>query len=132
MQFLPWKTLTCQVCYELHRRFGWLFLYHSNQTYITVFMLFLFVCCCSLFLIFCFSLAACTVDQDTIPASLVSAVENDDSPLSFAYSFLAASRIPDADLSVFFDQIEDVVAQADETSTTLYVSCLKFGDPFLS
>ena len=51
----------------------------------------------------------------------MSAVENDDSPLSYARAFHAAALIPDADLSDLFDQIEDIVAQADETSTTLYV-----------
>jgi len=62
------------------------------------------------------------VDQDTVPASLAAAVEKDDSTLSYAYGLLAASYIPETDLSLFFEQIEDIVAQADETPTTLYVS----------
>ena len=61
------------------------------------------------------------MDNGTVPQVLVTAVENDDSPYSYARAFLAASLIPDADLSVLFDQIEDIVAQADETPTTLYV-----------
>jgi len=39
---------------------------------------------------------------------------------SFGQAFKAGSLIPDVDLSELFDQIEDVVAQADETPTTLY------------
>lgn len=66
----------------------------------------------------------CVVDNDTVPTSLMSAVESEDTPLSYAHAFLAAARIPDADLSVLFDQIEDIVAQADETPSTLYVSWL--------
>ena len=59
-----------------------------------------------------------------MPSGLVAAVDDEDTPLSYAHAFLAASRIPDADLSVMFDQIEDIVAQADETPSTLYVSVL--------
>ena len=72
------------------------------------------------------------VDHDTVPVSLVAAVEKDDSPLSYAYAFLAASRIPEADMSVFFEQIEDIVAQADETPTTLYVSDIPSVVPIVS
>lgn len=57
-----------------------------------------------------------------MPLGLVAAVEDDDTPLSYAHAFLAAAHIPNADLSVLFDQIEDIVAQADETPSTLYVS----------
>ncbi len=56
-----------------------------------------------------------------MPSSLVEAVENEDTPTSYAYAFLTASQIPDADLSALFDNIEDIVAQADETPSTLYV-----------
>lgn len=52
---------------------------------------------------------------------LMAAVENDDTPLSYGRAFHAAALIPNADLSDLFDQIEDIVAQADETPTTLYV-----------
>ena len=52
----------------------------------------------------------------------MAAVEKDESPLSYAYGLLAASYIPETDLSLFFEQIEDIVAQADETPSTLYVS----------
>ena len=62
------------------------------------------------------------VDTETIPTDLVDAVENDDTPLSYAHAFLAAACIPNVDLSVLFEQIEDIVAQADETPSTLYVS----------
>lgn len=62
------------------------------------------------------------VDNTTVPQLLMTAVENDDSPLSYARAFHAAALIPDADLTDLFDQIEDIVAQADETPTTLYVS----------
>ena len=51
----------------------------------------------------------------------MAAVENDDTPLSYGRAFHAAALIPNADLSELFDQIEDIVAQADETPTTLYV-----------
>ena len=64
------------------------------------------------------------VDNTTVPQLLMTAVENDDSPLSYARAFHAAALIPDADLTDLFDQIEDIVAQADETPTTLYVSLL--------
>ena len=62
------------------------------------------------------------VDNTTVPQLLMTAVENDDSPLSYARAFHAAALIPDADLTDLFDQIEDIIAQADETPTTLYVS----------
>lgn len=62
-----------------------------------------------------------------MPTALVEAVESEDTPQSYAYAFLAASGIPDADLSVLFDHIEDIVAQADETPSTLYVSTIREG-----
>lgn len=62
------------------------------------------------------------VDNTTVPQLLMTAVENDDSPLSYGRAFHAAALIPNADLTDLFDQIEDIVAQADETPTTLYVS----------
>lgn len=62
------------------------------------------------------------VDNDTVPAALMEAVEKEDTPQSYAYTFLAASLIPDTDFSALFENIEDIVAQADETPTTLYVS----------
>ncbi len=65
-----------------------------------------------------------SVDNTTVPQLLMRAVENDDSPVSYARAFHAAVLIPDADLTDLFDQIEDIVAQADETPTTLYVSFL--------
>ena len=55
-------------------------------------------------------------------AALLQAVENEDTPQSYAYAFLAASVIPGIDLSALFENIEDIVAQADETPSTLYVS----------
>ena len=57
-----------------------------------------------------------------MPTALVEAVENEDTPQSYAYAFLTASQIEGADLSALFDNIEDIVAQADETPETLYVS----------
>ncbi len=57
-----------------------------------------------------------------MPAALVDALEKEDTPQSYGHAFLAASVIPDADLTVLFDHIEEIVAQADETETTLYVS----------
>lgn len=71
---------------------------------------------CTHHLMFCLS-----VDNMTAPQLLMAAVENDDSPLSYARAFHTAALIPDADLTDLFDQIEDIIAQADETSTTLYV-----------
>ena len=65
-----------------------------------------------------------TVDNTTTPQALMAALENDDSPLSYGRAFHAAALIPNADLTDLFDQIEDIVAQADETPTTLYV-CIK-------
>lgn len=62
------------------------------------------------------------VDKDTVPAALLEAVEKEDTPQSYAYAFLAASVIPDVDLSDLFGSIEDIVAQADEAPSTLYVS----------
>lgn len=53
---------------------------------------------------------------------MIKALENEDTPLGYAQAFLAASVIPDADLSELSNQIEDLVAQADESPTTLYVS----------
>jgi ribosomal protein S12 methylthiotransferase accessory factor YcaO len=61
------------------------------------------------------------VDNEAVLAALMEAVENEDTPQSYAYAFLAASRIPDVDVSPLFDSIEDIVAQADETASTLYV-----------
>ena len=63
-----------------------------------------------------------TVPNDTLPAALIEAVESEDTPQSYAYAFMTAPLIPGMDLSVLFDHIEDIVAQADETSSTLYVS----------
>ena len=68
-----------------------------------------------------FSPLSQTVDNTTVPQALMAALENDDSPLSYGRAFHAASLIPNVDLTDLFDQIEDVVAQADETPTTLYV-----------
>ena len=51
----------------------------------------------------------------------MAAVENNDTPLSYGRAFHTAALIPNADLTDLFDQIEDIVAQADETPTTLYV-----------
>ena len=62
-----------------------------------------------------------SVDNTTVPQLLMAAVENDDSPVNYGRAFHTAALIPDADLSDLFDQIEDIVAQADETPTTLYV-----------
>lgn len=54
--------------------------------------------------------------------ALIDAVEKEDTPQSYAHAFLAASVVADADWSILFDHIEDIVAQADETPSTLYVS----------
>ena len=67
------------------------------------------------------SLSLSPVDNTTVPQLLMAAVENDDTPLSYGRAFHAAALIPDSDLTDLFDQIEDIVAQADETPTTLYV-----------
>ncbi len=61
------------------------------------------------------------VDKEALVAALMQAVEKEDTPQSYAYAFLAASVIPDVDLSALFDSIEDIIAQADETPSTLYV-----------
>ncbi len=61
------------------------------------------------------------VDGEITPSTLLLALENEDTPLGYAQAFLAASVIPNADLSDLASQIEDVVAQADESPTTLYV-----------
>ena len=60
------------------------------------------------------------IDNATVLPALLTAVENEESVLSSGQAFLTASLIPDVDLSELFDQIEDIVAQADETPTTLY------------
>ena len=62
-----------------------------------------------------------TVDKEALLASLMEAVEKEDTPQSYAYAFMAASVLPDVDLSPLFESIEEMVAQADETSSTLYV-----------
>lgn len=61
------------------------------------------------------------VDNKAVLAALMEAVEREDTPQSYAYAFLAAAAIPEVDLSALFENIEDIVAQADETSSTLYV-----------
>lgn len=67
------------------------------------------------------TLALSAVDNQAVLAALMEAVEKEDTPQSYAYAFLAASAIPEVDLSALFESIEDIVAQADETSSTLYV-----------
>lgn len=64
-------------------------------------------------------------------AALVEAVEKEDTPQSYAYAFLAASAIPEVDPAALFESIEDIVAQADETSSTLYVRLLGGGLGFV-
>ncbi|XP_070209693.1 dolichyl-diphosphooligosaccharide--protein glycosyltransferase subunit 2-like [Littorina saxatilis] len=54
-----------------------------------------------------------SVDEKAVSASLLEALKTDDSPLSHGYAFMAASEMK-GDTSKFFDNIEDVVAQADE------------------
>ncbi|XP_064383244.1 dolichyl-diphosphooligosaccharide--protein glycosyltransferase subunit 2-like [Halichondria panicea] len=60
------------------------------------------------------------IDNETAPAALLTALENEDTPFGYAQAFLAASVISDADLTELSNQIEDVVAQADESPNTLY------------
>ncbi|KAL8582854.1 hypothetical protein ACOMHN_042687 [Nucella lapillus] len=54
-----------------------------------------------------------SVDDKTVSASLLEALKSDDSPLSHGYAFMVASVLK-GDTSKFFDNIEDVIAQADE------------------
>lgn len=58
---------------------------------------------------------------DALLAAVMETVEKEDTPQSYAYAFLAAAVIPNVDLSPVFETIEDIVAQADETPSTLYV-----------
>lgn len=60
------------------------------------------------------------IDHATVIPALVTAVENEESLLSYGQAFKAASVIPEADLSDLFDLIEDTVPQADETPSILY------------
>ena len=60
-------------------------------------------------------------DNEALLAAVVETVEKEDTPQSYAYAFLAASVIPNVDLSHVFESVEDIVAQADETPSTLYV-----------
>lgn len=53
------------------------------------------------------------VDDKAVGAALVEALKSDDSPLSHGYSFLVAAELK-SDTSRFFENIEDVLAQADE------------------
>ncbi|XP_076457036.1 dolichyl-diphosphooligosaccharide--protein glycosyltransferase subunit 2-like [Babylonia areolata] len=53
------------------------------------------------------------VDEKSISAALLEALKSDDSPLSHGYAFMVASALK-VDTSKFFDNIEDVIAQADE------------------
>ncbi|KAK3803364.1 hypothetical protein RRG08_006917 [Elysia crispata] len=53
------------------------------------------------------------VDDAAVSKSLMAALKTDDSPASHGYAFLAAAQLK-GDVSKFVDNIEDVVAQADE------------------
>ncbi|BFZ21356.1 hypothetical protein BsWGS_24394 [Bradybaena similaris] len=53
------------------------------------------------------------VDDGAVSKSLLAALKTDDSPQSHGYAFLAASELT-GDVSKFVDNIEDVIAQADE------------------
>ncbi|GFR75873.1 dolichyl-diphosphooligosaccharide--protein glycosyltransferase subunit 2 [Elysia marginata] len=53
------------------------------------------------------------VDDAAVSKSLLAALKTDDSPASHGYAFLAAAQLK-GDVSKFVDNIEDVVAQADE------------------
>ncbi|XP_055871466.1 dolichyl-diphosphooligosaccharide--protein glycosyltransferase subunit 2-like isoform X1 [Biomphalaria glabrata] len=52
-------------------------------------------------------------DDNAVSKALLAALNTDDSPSSHGYAFLAASQLT-GDISKFVDNIEDVVAQADE------------------
>ncbi|XP_005100783.1 dolichyl-diphosphooligosaccharide--protein glycosyltransferase subunit 2 [Aplysia californica] len=52
-------------------------------------------------------------DDAAVSKALLAALKNDDSPASHGYAFLAASQLK-GDISKFVDNVEDVIAQADE------------------
>ncbi|GFN95846.1 dolichyl-diphosphooligosaccharide--protein glycosyltransferase subunit 2 [Plakobranchus ocellatus] len=52
-------------------------------------------------------------DDAAVSSSLLAALKTDDSPASHGYAFMAAAQLK-GDISKFVDNIEDVVAQADE------------------
>ncbi|PVD32395.1 hypothetical protein C0Q70_07829 [Pomacea canaliculata] len=54
-----------------------------------------------------------TVDDKAVSSALLEALKTDDSPLSHGYSFMVAAELK-GDITKFFDNIEDVIAQADE------------------
>nr|KAG5694813.1 hypothetical protein BaRGS_019190 [Batillaria attramentaria] len=53
------------------------------------------------------------VDDKAVGSALLEALKTDDSPLSHGYSFLVAAELK-SDTTKFFENIEDVIAQADE------------------
>ncbi|CAH1772561.1 unnamed protein product, partial [Owenia fusiformis] len=54
-----------------------------------------------------------TIDSKKVSSALNAALKNDDSPTSGGYSFFTASFLS-GDVNTFFENIEDIVAQAEE------------------
>jgi len=52
-------------------------------------------------------------DDATVSKALLESLKKDDSPASYGYAFLAAAQLS-GDISKFVDNVEDVIAQADE------------------
>ncbi|KAL5014366.1 hypothetical protein ScPMuIL_008636 [Solemya velum] len=71
-----------------------------------------------------------TVDDKAVNIAVMETLKTDDTPLSYGYAFLLASKLS-GDISKIFDSIEDIVAQADEVDEKylqfeggLYVSAI--------
>jgi oligosaccharyltransferase complex subunit delta (ribophorin II) len=65
------------------------------------------------------------VNSESVLASVLTALDDDETIQNTALAFLTASQLPDVDLTAIYDLVEDVVAQADETPTTLYYDSLE-------
>ncbi|GAB1602914.1 dolichyl-diphosphooligosaccharide--protein glycosyltransferase subunit 2-like [Argonauta hians] len=52
-------------------------------------------------------------DESVVAAALIESLKKDDSPASHGYAFILATEL-NADVSKFYDSIEDIIAQADE------------------
>lgn len=66
-----------------------------------------------------------SINSETILSSIMTIIDNEETIYNSALAFLTAAQLDNIDLSGVFELIEDVVAQADETPSSLFYDTLE-------